>query len=651
MTRRIVLNESVFHDKVLGCWLGKNAGGTLGEPLEERFGRAEMFDISWYPQLREGGTPNDDLEMQLIWLQALQEKGPAITSEDLAQSWLDCVVYNFDEYGLSKANLQRGLRPPVSGWHNNWFKDCMGSPIRSEIWACVAPAAPEIAARYAYHDAICDHAGGESVYGEVFNAVVESCAFVESDPARLIQIGLSAIPAGSLTHRAIARVVSLHDKSVDWKEARETIRKEFFHPVAQYSPINLAYQTIGWLYGKDFGDALCKAVNCGWDTDCTAATLGAILGIIRGAKRLPKKWTEPLGDQISTNLSTGGIRNLKAPTDIHVLTDQVCAMARRVLGFWDVGVTISTSGRDLTAGASLPLAPDWLADKEPNALDHDLGSVLVSVRYDHTAAIVGNEPTPLTIRISNPHPVAVQGMARIAMPDGFSFTPSEPVTFALDPVSDMSISCRVSAPAAAIADSQAGLLTLSIVERPVPQSVPLVLLGGSRWMASDVLPGKSLEDAFEPGSSTGVDKPPAGYSELWRTGNDLQAESLFQGRKGIVHLVHHVLSDVERQVVIGVPNSSRMMIHLEGKLLHRTTSIVPIRPNLGNSTARGDSSNYVKTVLRKGWNRFLVSLERGEGPIEAHFVIGGVHERYTKCDGLPVIGLVRSRFSWEQPSA
>src|SRR5690606_22968800 len=169
-SERIVMYEldltgEAFRDKVLGCWMGKNCGGTLGTPVEEAWGRPEPFDIWWYPELQSGGLPNDDLEMQLVWLTALEQVGPELTAADLARYWLDHIGYNFDEYGLSKANLRLGLEPPVSGAFNNWFVDCMGCPIRSEVWACIAPGMPRIAARYAYHDAVCDHAGGESVFG------------------------------------------------------------------------------------------------------------------------------------------------------------------------------------------------------------------------------------------------------------------------------------------------------------------------------------------------------------------------------------------------------------------------------------------------------------------------------------------------------
>ena len=85
------------------------------------------------------------------------------------------------------SNARRGVETPVSGHFNNDFTDCMGSPIRSEIWAVLTPGNPELAAYFAYQDAIVDHAGGEGVYGEVFFAALESMAF-ENDDLQAITI-------------------------------------------------------------------------------------------------------------------------------------------------------------------------------------------------------------------------------------------------------------------------------------------------------------------------------------------------------------------------------------------------------------------------------------------------------------------------------
>ena len=90
------------------------------------------------------------------------------------------------------------------------------------------------------------------------------------------------------------------------------------------APSNVGIMIIGWLYSEDdFGKSLCIANNCGEDTDCTCATLGAILGIIHGAKGIPQGWTESLGDRISTywiNLLDGGV---SIPTTVSELTERV----------------------------------------------------------------------------------------------------------------------------------------------------------------------------------------------------------------------------------------------------------------------------------------------------------------------------------------
>ena len=54
---------------------------------------------------------------------------------------------------------------------------------------------------------------------------------------------------------------------------------------------NAALVIMGLLYsGLELEPAICLTVMGGWDTDCTGATAGSIVGAIRGAKALPAKW-------------------------------------------------------------------------------------------------------------------------------------------------------------------------------------------------------------------------------------------------------------------------------------------------------------------------------------------------------------------------
>jgi hypothetical protein len=223
-------------------------------------------------------------------------------------------------------NYSRGLRPPVAGCFENFYVDNMGSPIRSEIWACLHPADPQAAARMAWKDSAVDHAGGEGMWGEMFWAAVESAAFVESDPKTLINLGLNMIPLSSHVARSIREAVWCRENGKTWGEARERVARWFIAEHGCHAVPNHGFTIIGWLYGADYGDKLCKAVNCGWDTDCTGATLGSLLGILGGTASIPNKWSDPVGTQIVVHKFT---RNFTPPASIEELTDRTAALAEK----------------------------------------------------------------------------------------------------------------------------------------------------------------------------------------------------------------------------------------------------------------------------------------------------------------------------------
>lgn len=326
MDKPIILSRSEYWDKVYACWLGKNIGGTLGAPFE---GKKFVNDLDFYAQPVGEAAPNDDLDFQLVWLKMLEDHGIEVKLETLAEYWLKHLsAYPWNEYGFCQRNLRRGLLPPVSGCFENYYVDEMGSPIRSEIWACIAPGNPQLAASYAWKDSCLDHSGGEGMYGEMFWAAVESAAFLVSDAEALIRIGLNMIPVYSQISRVIREALWCYGNNVRWAEARERIVYWYGHNSACHAVQNHGFTVLGLLYGKDFGDKLCKAVNCGYDTDCTGATLGSLLGIILGTKGIPDDWKKGVGEKIVLHKYT---RLDSAPKTVSELTDRVMAVAEKVL--------------------------------------------------------------------------------------------------------------------------------------------------------------------------------------------------------------------------------------------------------------------------------------------------------------------------------
>lgn len=322
------INRNEYLDKVRGCFIGKNIGGTFGGPYE---GKKEVLDIKGFVTKKGEPLPNDDLDLQLVWLQCLESIGPLNTnSKTLGEFWMAFICPFWNEYGISKTYMLRGIKPSVAGdVETNIWKHSNGAWIRTEIWACLNPGAVDTAVRYAIEDALVDHGVGEGTAAAAFVAALESAAFLVNDTQKLIDIGLAKIDKNSRLHSTLAHVRKRYQEGADYITVRNEIielNKDIGDGWFQ-APNNIAFVVIGLLWGEgDFKKSMTYAVNCGDDTDCTAATVGSILGILLGAKKMPEDWKEYVGNDIKTLC----INNGKAFHQVKTIDDLVDRINRQV---------------------------------------------------------------------------------------------------------------------------------------------------------------------------------------------------------------------------------------------------------------------------------------------------------------------------------
>ncbi len=282
------LSYDVYLDKIYGCFLGKTVIGTLGAPYE---GIKMPLELPFQPEMINTMLPNDDLDLQVLWLDVAEKYGKDFTSAQLLERFVTHCDYSPGEYAVMRKNFSRGILPPASGtFCNDYYISGMGCPIRSEIWACLAPLNPELAAEYASRDGVLDH-GMESVYAEMFLAALESAAFgvteENCDLYALIDVGLSVIPEECKFYTLVTDTVAWCQKYDDVKRILRKILFKYGHPdctnMFQNMGITIATLLKGGLEAIQTG---MDALNCGFDTDCTCATAGAIIGLIRGAKSM-----------------------------------------------------------------------------------------------------------------------------------------------------------------------------------------------------------------------------------------------------------------------------------------------------------------------------------------------------------------------------
>ena len=389
------MTYSEYLNRVHGGWFGKclgGAGGARGEGIKHRI----STDMR---TLLDKETPNDDLDIQLLWLDVLEAKGPEITSDDLADAWLLHCWYPFGEYGYFMRNYARGIRPPYSGGFNNsFFREGMGCPIRSEIWAFINPGNPDRAAQMAMMDGSLDHEGN-SCWAEVFLAVMESLAFCESDIPALVRAGLTYIPEDCRVSLCIRMVLEKFEEGVSFDKIIEYILRDFSHPDFTNSPQNLGYTVLAMLFGgHDIEKVINLALSCGYDADCTCASSASIIGVIMGYNAIPDDLKDLLQDRFVC-----GIDVTRPDDTIYTLAVNTC----------QVGVAMEKYG-------SLPIE-NIPADLP--ALNWDVTPPCVTIKVDYVLrpGIGFDDTCPVRITAQNNTETEMKGILRITgIPAGFT---------------------------------------------------------------------------------------------------------------------------------------------------------------------------------------------------------------------------------------
>jgi hypothetical protein len=312
-----ILDYNTYLDKVLGGWTGKSAGGILGAPIEgyKRFNNIELSE-----KLFETNYPNDDLDLQVLWLDMAKKIGPSIRSSDFGDYWKNHVNFPWNEYGIATRNLKLGVYPPQSGVHNNWYwKESMGCPIRSEIWGMLCPGMPEEAAFYARMDASIDH-DDFSVHAEMFLSACEAEAFFLSDPKEIIEKVLLLFDPECTLHRLVVSVLHWHN-TCSYEVAMQKIKGMWGDADFTSAPQNVGFSVLALLESKGKFDAIMTALHLGHDSDCIAATVGAMLGIINGYSNITDQWKKLVGNELIVSPEISGIEYAGS---LSKLADETC---------------------------------------------------------------------------------------------------------------------------------------------------------------------------------------------------------------------------------------------------------------------------------------------------------------------------------------
>ena len=595
-----------YLDQILGGWIGKSMGGTIGARFEGYKGWIEISPDEMFP---DEIPPNDDLDLQVLWLKVLEEKGVALTSDDMAQAWIEGCWYPFNEYGIFRRNWQLGIHPPTSGQFTNQFWETgMGCPIRSEIWGYVFPGAPDLAAHYARLDGTLDHTE-QSVGAEMMFAAMSAMAFYVPDVRRLVSMFLHYLPQDTPIARLTHAAFQAYDEGLSLRDARDRLMALEGIPEACDSQINVPFTFLGLLYGgNDLQETLLAALRCGYDTDCTLATAGAFVGQILGASRIAQGLKEAIGDDLVM-----GIQYNRPEMTLSALARDTAR----------IGVLLS---RDLDTGATIEDAPD-LAPLPATAKPPE---AQLSVAYGGLPAAAPGDTVQVTVQVQGKVPDGTT--LQVTGPDGWTIVPD---TMTID-VAHRQIPVTLHAPVDVETWPQRNLFTVQLATRPsLTYTFGVAGAGLWRFLGAyyDALPDpnydkqkrRSFNQHFVSLAHDYLDEAAIdvsqGYADWSRKlGRPALVASYehevdpgqIMGLRGpyCAYLARTVLSSEEREAYIVVGNNDSYRLYLNGELVAEEDETVWWAPY----------NNTHRITLRAGENQILLKLlKRGD---ELRFTLG-----------------------------
>ncbi|MDO4492480.1 MAG: ADP-ribosylglycohydrolase family protein [Clostridia bacterium] len=289
-------------DAYYAGWLAQIVGGAYGTCIEGYTGRAikQKYGGELTRYVRKPNTYNDDNTYELALLLAYKEHGKATTALDIANEWTSRIPtgWSAEEWALN--HLKCGILPPESGSFHNPFSEWIGAQMRGAICGQLYPGNLREAARCAWMDASISHARN-GILGEVFNALLVSMSFAESDVRKILETCIGLIPAdseyGTVVRFALEQCRT-HDNYADaWQPCEEKyIKYNWIHAYP-----NACAEVIALWYGNgDFEKTLSACGGCGQDVDCNAAQIMTAIGTISGPDAIPAYWKEPFGDELIT---------------------------------------------------------------------------------------------------------------------------------------------------------------------------------------------------------------------------------------------------------------------------------------------------------------------------------------------------------------
>jgi ADP-ribosylglycohydrolase len=333
--------------KVIGVYMGRPFEGWRKNDLVAHWGLVDRYVAD------DRGLPlvvtDDDIIGTFTFIRALEDSGQyANTPEDFfGKTWLNYLIEGktilwWGGLGVSTEHtaylrLKQGIPSPRSGsieLNGPIIAEQIGAQIFIDAFGMVAPGDPKLAARLAERAGRVSH-DGEAVNGAKVVAAMVSAAFVEKDMGKLLDIGVSVIPSDSCIAQVHRDVRAWTAQDGDWHKTYARIAEKYGYDKyggSCHMIPNHAIMVMAWSYAPDdFRRAQAIINTAGWDTDCNAANVGSVMGLVVGLAGINRDYDfqSPFADRMLLPTAEGA----RLTTDCLLEALRIARVGRKMMGW------------------------------------------------------------------------------------------------------------------------------------------------------------------------------------------------------------------------------------------------------------------------------------------------------------------------------
>ena len=348
-------DRSIVYDRIYGALIGFRAGCSMGasteynwpqDRIQEIFGFQDKFlpfkhygDTWTHP----AGATEDGGERHKLICTAIMEKQDRISYQELKDVWLrDCEIedmnymtQNYDRVLLSFAKW--GVPPADMPITKFGKPEDLGEHIHLtartfQALPCINAGDPENAiadmiemGKLYYEDPNDD----AFEWGAVYNAAMALAMIPDATVESVIEGALTyATPEIEKEIRHALAITEKYEDPMN-RELWQELTDMYMDPGSKYYAFNRiekyqnssVYENVSYAFAlfkatkADVKQSVLIATNRGYDTDCTAASAGALCGALSGTSKIPADWIEMLDSGIANNPYTNAHFTNKATAD------------------------------------------------------------------------------------------------------------------------------------------------------------------------------------------------------------------------------------------------------------------------------------------------------------------------------------------------